>query len=64
MKLYMEKILEIHKNGINAHNSKVSYYLVDYRTKETMFDDIETLEKAKDLARRLGYKKSEILIMF
>lgn len=27
------KLLEIHKNGINAHNNEVSFYGIDYQTK-------------------------------
>lgn len=35
------KLLEIHKNGINAHNNEVSFYGIDFQTKTLMFDGIE-----------------------
>lgn len=31
------KLLEIHKNGINAHNNEVSFYGIDFQTKTLMF---------------------------
>nr|UVN06280.1 MAG: hypothetical protein [Bacteriophage sp.] len=40
------KLLEIHKNGINAHNNEVSFYGIDFQTKTLMFDGIENVECA------------------
>lgn len=42
------KLLEIHKNGINAHNNEVSFYGIDFQTKTLMFDGIENVECAID----------------
>ena len=58
------KLLEIHKNGINAHNNEVSFYGIDYQTKTLMFDGIENVECAIEIAKELGYKISEIQMMF
>lgn len=43
------KLLEIHKNGINAHNNEVSFYGIDFQTKTLMFDGIENVECAIDM---------------
>jgi hypothetical protein len=48
------KLLEIHKNGINAHNNEVSFY----------GDEIENVECAIEISKELGYKISEIQMMF
>lgn len=58
------KLLEIHKNGINAHNNEVSFYGIDYQTKTLMFDGIENVERAIEIAKKLGYKISEIQMLF
>ena len=58
------KLLEIHKNGINAHNNEVSFYGIDFQTKTLMFDGIENVECAIEIAKELGYKISEIQMMF
>ena len=50
------KLLEIHKNGINAHNNEVSFYGIDFQTKTLMFDGIENVECAIEIAKELGYK--------
>lgn len=42
------KLLEIHKNGINAHNNEVSFYGIDFQTKTLMFDGIENVECANN----------------
>lgn len=39
------KLLEIHKNGINANNKTVSYYGLDYEKKKVLFE-VKTLEEA------------------
>ena len=57
------KLLEIHKNGINAHNNEVSFYGIDFQTKTLMFDGIENVECAIEIAKELGYKISEIQMM-
>ena len=44
------KLLEIHKNGINAHNNEVSFYGIDFQTKTLMFDEIENVECAIEIA--------------
>ena len=54
------KLLEIHKNGINAHNNEVSFYGIDFQTKTLMFDGIENVECAIEIVKELGYKISEI----
>ena len=48
------KLLEIHKNGINAHNNEVSFYGIDFQTKTC----------AIEIAKELGYKISEIQMVF
>lgn len=58
------KLIEIHRNGINAHNNKVSFYGVDYQTKATKFDKAESVEEAISIANGLGYNKTEIQLMF
>ena len=58
------KLLEIHKNGINAHNNEVSFYGIDFQTKTLMFDGIENVECAIEIAKELGYKISEIQMVF
>lgn len=58
------KLLEIHKNGINAHNKEVSFYGVDYQTKKTMFDKVDSIEKAISIAKDLGYNTTEIQRVF
>lgn len=58
------KLLGIHKNGINAHNNEVSFYGIDYQTKTLMFDGIENVECAIEIAKELGYKISEIQMVF
>lgn len=57
------KLLEIHKNGINANNKTVSYYGLDYEKKKVLFE-VKTLEEAIEKGSRLGYKNGEIVIMF
>ena len=57
------KLLEIHKNGINANNKTVSYYGLDYEKKKVLFE-VKTLEEAIEKGSCLGYKKGEIVIMF
>lgn len=57
------KLSEIHKNGINAHSNKVSFYGVDYQTKTTKFEKAESIEKAIEIANELGYNNSEIQMM-
>ena len=47
------KLLEIHKNGINAHNNEVSFYGIDFQTKTLMFDGIENVECAIEIAKEL-----------
>ena len=44
------KLLEIHKNSINAHNNEVSFYGIDFQTKTLMFDEIENVECAIEIA--------------
>lgn len=58
------KLLEIHKNGINAHNNEVSFYGIDFQTKTLMFDGIENIECVIEIAKELGYKISEIQMVF
>lgn len=58
------KLLEIHKNGINAHNNEVSFYGIDFQTKTLMFDGIENVECAIEIAKELGYKISETQMVF
>lgn len=58
------KLLEIHKNGINAHHKEVSYYGVDYNTKRVLFDSVKSLNEAIDNAISFGYKKEEMQFMF
>lgn len=58
------KLLEIHKNGINAHNKKSSFYGVDFQTKSLVFENTKNLELAISAANNLGYSKSEIQLMF
>lgn len=58
------KLLEIYKNGINAHNNEVSFYGIDFQTKTLMFDGIENVECAIEIAKELGYKISEIQMVF
>lgn len=57
------KLLEIHKNGVNAHNKTVSYYGLDYSKKKVLFE-VKTLNEAIDKASRLGYKNNEVVRMF
>lgn len=57
------KLLEIHKNGINAHNKTVSYYGLDYEKKKVLFE-VKTLEEAIEKGSCLGHKNDEIVIMF
>lgn len=57
------KLLEIHKNGINAHYKTVSYYGLDYEKKKVLFE-VKTLEEAIEKGSCLGYKNNEIVIMF
>lgn len=57
------KLLEIHKNGINANNKTVSYYGLDYEKKKVLFE-VKTLEEAIEKRSCLGYKNGEIVIMF
>lgn len=57
------KLLEIHKNGINAHNKTVSYYGLDYEKKKVLFE-VKTIEEAIEKGTRLGYKNSEMVRMF
>ena len=57
-------LLEIHKNGINAQNNEVSFYGIDFQTKTLMFDRIENIECAIEIAKELGYKIYEIQMMF
>ena len=57
------KLLEIHKNGINANNKAVSYYGLDYEKKKVLFE-VKTLEEAIEKGSCLGYKNGEIVIMF
>lgn len=57
------KLLEIHKNGINANNKTVSYYGLDYEKKKVLFE-VKTLEEAIEKGSLLGYKNGEIVIMF
>lgn len=58
------KLLEIHKNGINAHNNEVSFYGIDFQTKTLMFDGIENVECAIEIAKELNelYKRLENFI--
>lgn len=58
------KLLEIHKNGINAHNNKVSFYGIDFQTKTLMFDGIENVECVIGIAKELNelYKRLENFI--
>lgn len=58
------KLLEIHKNGINAHSEKISFYGVDFQTKITKFEKAKSVENAIKIANKLGYTNSEIQIMF
>lgn len=57
------KLLEIHKNGINAHYKTVSYYGLDYKKKKVLFE-VKTIEEAIEKGTRLGYKNSEMVRMF
>lgn len=57
------KLLEIHKNGINAHYKTVSYYGLDYEKKKVLFE-VKILEEAIEKGSCLGYKNNEIVIMF
>ena len=57
------KLLEIHKNGINANNKTVSYYGLDYEKKKVLFE-VKTLEEAIEKGSCFGYKNGEIVIMF
>lgn len=52
------KLLEIHKNGINAHNNEVSFYGIDFQTKTLMFDGIENVECAIEIAFRSKYRSN------
>lgn len=59
------KLLEIHKNGINFHNIVVSYYGIDFDTKQVLFNGINTLSEAMNKAKELGYtQESEIQLLF
>lgn len=53
-------IVEIHKNGINAHHPVASYYGVDYASKNIVFTNAPTPEKAWQSALAAGYAKHEI----
>lgn len=57
------KLLEIHRNGINAHNKTVSYYGLDYKKKKVLFE-VKTLEEAIEKGTCLGYKNNEMVRMF
>lgn len=51
--------VEIHKNGINAHNSKVSYYAIDFDTKKQIAESTN-LEWLIKVVLAEGYKDNEI----
>lgn len=42
------KLLEIHKNGINAHNKTVSYYGLDYEKKKVLAVNVLFLSNSKN----------------
>lgn len=44
--------------------SNISCYGIDFQTKTLMFDRIENIECAIEIAKELGYKISEIQMMF
>lgn len=57
------KLLEIHKNGINAHNNEVSFYGIDFQTKTLIHQRIRENKakcvkgKFKMLQRNAGRNK-------
>lgn len=60
----MNKLIEIHKNGINVHYPVASYYGVDYETKKVIFKEAKTFEDAKSIALKSGYNYNEIQLCF
>lgn len=50
----MSNIIEVHRNGINAHNKVVTYYVLDYQTKKVEADLIRREEIAFMLADLFG----------
>lgn len=54
------KIIEIHKNGINANHTVANYYGIDYATKKVIFTDKESINQAKQAAIAAGYEKHQI----
>ena len=57
------KQLELHREGLNAHNDKVYYYGIDYQTKNVVFATYDEKEAYK-LAEKFGYQKHEICRMY
>lgn len=50
----MSNIIEVHRNGINAHNKVVTYYVLDYQTKQVEADLIRREDVAFWLAEFFG----------
>lgn len=59
-KMNTKNIVEIHKNGVNAHYPVASYYGMDYESKSIVFTNVSSAEKAWEAARAAGYEKNEI----
>ena len=49
---------------VSGNNNEVSFYGIDFQTKTFMFDGIENVECAIEIAKELGYKISEIQMVF
>ena len=58
------KMIEIHKNGVNATYKEVGYYGIDYDSKKVLFSSVRSIEEAIEKAKSLGYKQGEIQRMF
>lgn len=53
----MKKLIEIHRNGINAHHKEYSYYVLDYQTKRVVANNLKTYEEALDKADDYAFPK-------
>lgn len=62
MKAILSRI-EIHRNGINAHNTETSYEVWAEETRETLCTT-KTLEEAVSYCISLGYSKHQIQLNF
>ena len=58
------KLLEIHKNGIDAHNDEVSFYGIGFQAKTLMVDGMENVGCAIEIEKELNesYKRLENFI--